>query len=101
MILRTPTFVARSSHMGRTPLANDTSKGVRSVRQTAGQLAEAPQLDLLCDLSVGESCQERGHIRTTVQPVGKVEFTGPEWETGQTVDEVLHPTNNDIKRRMG
>ena len=33
--------------------------------------------------------QKAFHIRTTVQPGGKVEFASPELEVGQTVDVVV------------
>ena len=33
--------------------------------------------------------QKTLHIRTTVQPGGKVEFDSPELEAGQTVDVVV------------
>ena len=35
--------------------------------------------------------QEALHIRTTVQPGGKVEFASPDLEAGQTVDVVVSP----------
>ena len=35
--------------------------------------------------------QEALHIRTTVQPGGKVEFTCPDLEVGQMVDVVVSP----------
>ena len=38
--------------------------------------------------------QKASHIRTTVQPGGKVEFVNPELEVGQTVDMVaLHESS--------
>ena len=38
--------------------------------------------------------QKALHVRTTVQPGGKVEFASPELEAGQTVDVVvLHESN--------
>ena len=38
--------------------------------------------------------QKALHIRTTVQPGGKVEFASPELDAGQTVDVVvLHESN--------
>ena len=38
--------------------------------------------------------QKALHIRTTVQPGGKVEFVSPELDAGQTVDVVvLHESN--------
>ena len=45
--------------------------------------------------------QKALHIRTTVQPGGKVEIASPELEEGQTVDVVVRSTNYDIKYRMG
>lgn len=35
--------------------------------------------------------QEALHIRTTVQPGGKVEFASPDLEAGQMVDVVVSP----------
>ena len=41
------------------------------------------------------------HIRTTVQPGGKVEFASPELDAGQTVDVVvLHESNSKGRRVM-
>ena len=38
--------------------------------------------------------QKALHVRTTVQPGGKVEFASPELDAGQTVDVVvLHESN--------
>ena len=45
--------------------------------------------------------QKALHVRTTVQPGGRVEFISPELEAGQTVDVVVRSTNYDIKYRMG
>ena len=36
--------------------------------------------------------QKTLHIRTTVQPGGRVEFASPDLEAGQTVDVVVSPT---------
>ena len=36
-----------------------------------------------------EDMQKALHVRTTVQPGGKVEFVNPELEAGQTVDVVV------------
>ena len=38
--------------------------------------------------------QKTLHIRTTVQPGGKVEFASPELEAGQTVDVVVTHDSN-------
>ena len=45
--------------------------------------------------------QKALHLKATVRPCGKVEFASPELEPGQTVDMVVHLTNNSIERRMG
>lgn len=41
------------------------------------------------------------HIRTTVQPGGKVEIVSPELEPGQTVDVVVGSTDYYTKYGMG
>ena len=45
--------------------------------------------------------QKALHVRTMVQPSGKMEFARLELEAGQTVDVVVRSTNYDIKYRMG
>ena len=40
------------------------------------------------------------HMKTTVQPGGKVEFASPELEAGQTLDVVVRLINYDTNRRM-
>ena len=42
--------------------------------------------------------QKALHVRTTVQPGGKVEIASPELEAGQTVDVVvLHESNAKVR----
>ena len=38
------------------------------------------------------------HIKTTVQPGGKVEFASPELEAGQSVDVVVTPSSSAERR---
>lgn len=45
--------------------------------------------------------QKALHIRTTVLPGGRVEFTSPDLEAGQSVDVVARSTNYCIKHRVG
>lgn len=40
------------------------------------------------------------HIKTTVQPGGKVEFASPELEAGQTVDVVVTPSSSPPRRSV-
>ena len=40
------------------------------------------------------------HIRTTVQPGGKVEFASPELEAGQTVDVVVARSSSTERRSV-
>ncbi len=40
------------------------------------------------------------HIKTTVQPGGKVEFTSPELEAGQTVDVVVTRSSATERRSV-
>ena len=40
------------------------------------------------------------HIRTTVQPGGKVEFACPELEAGQSVDVVVTPSPSTERRSV-
>ena len=42
--------------------------------------------------------QEALHIRTTVQPGGKVEFASPDLEAGQMVDVVVSPAPTPSNR---
>ena len=42
--------------------------------------------------------QKALHIRTTVQPGGKVEFASPDLETGQSVDVVVTPSSSTERR---
>ncbi len=42
--------------------------------------------------------QKTLHIRTTVQPGGKIEIASPELEAGQTVDVVVTPSAPTPKR---
>ena len=42
--------------------------------------------------------QKTLHIKTTVQPGGKVEFVSPELEVGQTVDVVVTPSSPPTRR---
>ena len=44
--------------------------------------------------------QKAFHVRTTVQPGGKVEVVDPELEAGQTLDVVVRLINYDTNRRM-
>ena len=42
--------------------------------------------------------QKTLHIRTTVQPGGRVEFASPELEAGQSVDVVITPSSSTQRR---
>ena len=44
--------------------------------------------------------QKTLHIRTTVQPGGKVEFASPELEAGQTVDVVVTRSSSTERRSV-
>ena len=60
------------------------------------------ELDFIINYDIGSELRAMPktlHIRTTVQPGGKVEFASPELEAGQTVDVVVTPSEPTPRRQ--